>query len=397
MFYYNIFTNTFSNSNITSIESLISTLPQTITTDEDGNYSLMLDDVSNNTVITSMYDNLTTNEEIAEQRSNFVKSIFINYVDISGDKYIDINLLKFDNDTTLRILNKVLILNGNTDLSSNGTPIDTTTEYDITTLNSDSGVYVLLENTNDEITLNYNNGSVTITKRSDGDFNVTQGSITSIKQIGDNVSYNGIYFVLGSVTVSPFTSQSNGILGAICFHKDTPIKTDQGLIKICLLKPGIHTINGKKIKGLSETVSNSNHLILIKKGALGRNKPSRDTKLSNGHKVKFNRKMIKAGKLVRLKGVKRITYDKTFLYNIIMDKYSIIKVNNMFVETLHPLNMMKKLFTNNIFLKLADNSKNRLIDKMNNSNKEKKNKRKLIDYLSRLLYKEQKNKYNFFH
>jgi hypothetical protein len=163
------------------------------------------------------------------------------------------------------------------------------------------------------------------------------------------------------------------------------------------LKPGIHTINGKKIKGISETVSNSNHLILIKKGALGRNKPSRDTKLSNGHKVKFNGKMIKAGKLTHLKGVKRIPYDKTFLYNIIMDRYSIIKVNNMFVETLHPLNMMKKLFTNNIFLKLSDNQKNRLIDKINSLNKEKKNKKKLIDYLSRLLYKEKKNKYNIQH
>lgn len=397
MLKYIIFTNTFSNSNITSIESLISTLPQTIELDEDNNRSIMFNDVSNNTVITDMYDNLTTNEEIAEQRSNFVKSIFIKYVDISGDKYIDINLLNLSSNTILGNLDKVLILNGTTDLSSNGITLDTETEYDITTLNTNNGVYVLLDSSGNEIILTYSLGSVTITKRSDGDFNVKQGSITSIKQIGDLVEYDGIYFILGSVVATSYTSQPNGLIGSICFHKDTPIKTDQGLIKICLLKPGIHTINGKKIKGLSETVSNSNHLILIKKGALGRNKPSRNTKLSNGHKVKINGKMIKAGKLVRLKGVKRITYDKTFLYNIIMDKYSIIKVNNMFVETLHPLNMMKKLFTNNIFLKLADNSKNRLIDKMNNSNKEKKNKRKLIDYLSRLLYKEQKNKYNIQH
>ena len=383
---YIIFTNTFSNSNIATIESLVVSLPQTIELDEDNNYSIMFNDVSNNTTITGMYDNLTTNIEIANQRSNFIKSIFIKYVDTSGDKYVDMNLLNLSSNTILGDLDKVLILNGTTDLSSNGTSINTETEYDITTLNTNNGVYVLLDSSGDEITLTYSSGSVTITKRSDGDFNVKQGVITSIKQIGDVVEYDGIYFILGSVVATSYTSQSNGLIGSICFHKDTPIKTDQGLIKISLLKPGIHTINGKKIEGITQTKSNSNHIILIKKGALGRNKPSRDTKLSNGHKVKFNGKMIKAGKLVHLKGVERIPYDKSFLYNIIMEKYSIIKVNNIFVETLHPLNLFKKIFTNNIFIKLKDNSKHKIINKINKTCKNKK--RKIVDYLQRLFYKE---------
>ena len=61
----------------------------------------------------------------------------------------------------------------------------------------------------------------------------------------------------------------------------------------------------------------------------------------------------------------------------------------MFVETLHPKNMLKKIFTNQIFHKLEKNSKNKFIKEFNGSNSRRK--MNIINFLQNSLKKRKKN------
>ena len=56
--------------------------------------------------------------------------------------------------------------------------------------------------------------------------------------------------------------------------------------------------------------------------------------------------MIEARKIASInKNVTKIKYNKSILYNILLDKHSVIHVNNMVCETLHPDNIIAKLYT----------------------------------------------------
>ena len=54
--------------------------------------------------------------------------------------------------------------------------------------------------------------------------------------------------------------------------------------------------------------------------------------------------MIEAFKIINnFENGKKIKYSGEFLYNILMEKYDIINVNNLICETLHPENTLAKL------------------------------------------------------
>ena len=56
--------------------------------------------------------------------------------------------------------------------------------------------------------------------------------------------------------------------------------------------------------------------------------------------------MVEARNIVAVnKNVTKIPYDKSILYNILLDKHSVVHVNNMVCETLHPDNIIAKLYT----------------------------------------------------
>ena len=85
-------------------------------------------------------------------------------------------------------------------------------------------------------------------------------------------------------------------------------------------------------------------LVLIKKNALSKNIPNKDTIISGFHKVKHNGKLIEAYKLANFyKDIKYIPYNGEVLYNVLMENWEIMKVHNMEVETLHPDNIVAKL------------------------------------------------------
>jgi len=134
----------------------------------------------------------------------------------------------------------------------------------------------------------------------------------------------------------------------ICFPAGTPVTTDQGEINIELIDPDVHTIFNKKIVAITETIMLENNIVCFEKNSLGYNIPNKKTYISNYHGIIHNGKLIQANKFVgRLPGVYYKKYNNEILYNVLMEKHYIIKINNIRVETLNPLNFVAQLYTKN--------------------------------------------------
>jgi uncharacterized delta-60 repeat protein len=148
----------------------------------------------------------------------------------------------------------------------------------------------------------------------------------------------------------------------ICFPAGTPITTDQGEISIELIDPDVHTILNKKIIAITETIMLENNIVCFEKNSLGYNIPNKKTYISNYHGIIYNNKLIQANKFVgRLPGVYYTKYNNEILYNVLMEKHYIIKINNMRVETLNPVNFVAQLYKNNY----TPEEKTKLILEMN--------------------------------
>ena len=130
----------------------------------------------------------------------------------------------------------------------------------------------------------------------------------------------------------------------ICFPKGTPVITNQGEMPIEDIIPGVHTIRGKKITAITCTQPNTEHIVLIKKHALGKNVPCASTQISNHHRVFYKGKMVKASDLVNMcEGVIKTPYNGETLYNVVMRKHDKMMINNLICETLHPDNVMARI------------------------------------------------------
>jgi len=154
------------------------------------------------------------------------------------------------------------------------------------------------------------------------------------------------------------------LVSNICFVGGTLVNTDQCIIEIDKLVPGIHTINNKRITHLTKTYLADDKIILIKRNALGANIPDQDTRLSGFHKVEYNGLIYEAYKLCGLlKNVKLIKYNNEAMYNIMMDKWELVCIHNMIVETLDPNNIIAKLYRTT----LSENKKQSLIKEISNA------------------------------
>ena len=148
----------------------------------------------------------------------------------------------------------------------------------------------------------------------------------------------------------------------ICFPAGTPVTTDQGEISIELIDPDVHTILNKKIIAITQTIMLENNIVCFEKNSLGYNIPNKKTYISKYHCLKYNNKLIEAYKFVgRIKGVYYEKYNGELLYNILMEKHYIIRVNNLKVETLNPKNFVAHLYTNDY----TDEEKTKIILEMN--------------------------------
>jgi len=120
-----------------------------------------------------------------------------------------------------------------------------------------------------------------------------------------------------------------------CFPPGENVHTDQGLILIEKLIPGEHTIHGNKIVDVTYKTSPNARLVLLPMGIISENVPNKDTLITTTHLVLYNGQMRPASDIP---GKKYHPYVGEPLYNVLMEKYDMMKVNNMTVETLHPKN-----------------------------------------------------------
>ena len=155
---------------------------------------------------------------------------------------------------------------------------------------------------------------------------------------------NGPYLYITDSFWAPIISRFDlPYNGEICFPKGTPIQTDQGIIAIHKINPKIHTINNKKIVYITKSVTKDEYLVCFKKDSLGQDYPSADTTMSKEHKLFHKGTMKEAQELIN-ENIYKVNYNGEILYNILMEEHSKVVVNNLICETLHPDNLIAKLY-----------------------------------------------------
>jgi hypothetical protein len=136
-------------------------------------------------------------------------------------------------------------------------------------------------------------------------------------------------------------------LGNVCFPAGTKIYTDQGIINIENIIPNFNTIRNNMVIGITQTYLTDNFVILIKKDSLYPNVPNRDTLISKNHKIFYKGNMYTAYDLSKfITGISKVKYNNYPMYNVILDKYEYMNVNNLIAETLEPNNPIAFFFIN---------------------------------------------------
>ena len=135
-------------------------------------------------------------------------------------------------------------------------------------------------------------------------------------------------------------------LSNICFPAGTPITTDQGIVPIEQLDLKKHTIGRQVIKHITQTRTLDKYLIRFNKHALDHNCPNQTTIMSKDHQIEFEGRLVPAYRLLDFSDqVKKVKYNGEILYNVLLAKHSVMTVNNMRCETLHPDNVIAKIYT----------------------------------------------------
>jgi uncharacterized membrane protein len=150
----------------------------------------------------------------------------------------------------------------------------------------------------------------------------------------------------------------------ICFPAGTPIKTDQGIVNIDLLDKYRHTINKHTILHITRTTTLDKYLIKFEKNALNRNCPSQKTIMTKDHLLEFQGRMVPAYRFLDYSDqVKKVKYNGEVLYNVLLAQHGKMEVNNLVCETLHPENIIAKLYTANY----TDDERTAIVSQLNNS------------------------------
>jgi len=78
----------------------------------------------------------------------------------------------------------------------------------------------------------------------------------------------------------------------------------------------------------------------------------------------YQDKLVPAYKFLNISGeIKRVKYNRETLYNVLQESYSTMNVNNLICETLHPDNLIAKIYKN----RFTDEYNDRIIYIMNDS------------------------------
>ena len=173
-------------------------------------------------------------------------------------------------------------------------------------------------------------------------WNVNAGAVFTnmIQNTPANSTLRG-YFSYPTPLYDEFTGTR---LGDICFLGDTKVDTDQGKIRFDKLTTK-NTINGNKIKQIIRVINADDNMIFIKKHSLGYNIPNQNTYISRNHgiilqdvhAIKNNLiNLVRARELINNQTITEIMRKNDLLYNVLLEKYSYMIINNMMCETLNP-------------------------------------------------------------
>lgn len=209
--------------------------------------------------------------------------------------------------------------------------------YDSITVNNSTGVISTTSSTSP--------GVYTITIRNTGSYNTTLYVLTVIGSIIPNVP--------------------------ICFPAGTLVLTDQGEVSIEKIRKEVHTILGKEIVAVTESIPLDSYLICIEKDSFAPNVPNRKTLISKDHKIKYCGSGSGSGSGVAMvpaelltfshSTIYKIPYHKQTLYNVLLNEHSIMSVHNLTVETLHPNNYLAKIYAG----QFSANQRNELVKRLN--------------------------------
>jgi len=174
---------------------------------------------------------------------------------------------------------------------------------------------------------------------------------------GETIEYTPNLNFFGTDIITYTANDDNGgetdgyvtLISEICFTSDALVLTDQGYIQIDQIDINKHTVHNQRIVAVTKTINKSPYLICIKKSALGENVPSQDTTMSKDHMLYYKEGKINANRLEELEtNVCKVENTKSILYNVLLESYANMTVNNMMVETLHPDNIIAKMAIWNI-------------------------------------------------
>jgi hypothetical protein len=186
---------------------------------------------------------------------------------------------------------------------------------------------------------------------SDGSFSYTS-SDTQVATISGNLC---TALSIGTTTITANQSESSNYysgqissilrISNICFPAGTPIYTDQGVVNIEKINTNINTIDNKKIVAITQIYSTDDFLVCFEKNSLGNNIPSQKTIISKYHGIYYNGELRRAYTFIKKnENVNKIEYTGEILYNVLMEEYYKININNMICETLDPTNDIAKTY-----------------------------------------------------
>jgi surface protein len=176
---------------------------------------------------------------------------------------------------------------------------------------------------------------------------ITSGIVTGPNYINNNLIYNEWlkYFTVSELNDAGLYLQSMPIISNICFPAGTPIQTDQGVLPIEHIDVRKNTIGQKAIRHITQTVTLDQYLICFEKNSVARNVPTKRTLMTKDHQLLFNGQLVPAERFLNFsREVKKVKYSGEILYNVLMDTHNTMTVNGLQCETLHPENLIAKLY-----------------------------------------------------
>jgi hypothetical protein len=190
--------------------------------------------------------------------------------------------------------------------------------------------------------------------------------------------YGGVWY---SSDPTPTPTPTPTPISNICFPAGTPIQTDQGILPIEKLDKTVHTIRGLPILHVTRTVTLDKYLIAFAPHSIGRHIPTARTIMTKDHQIEFEGRLAPAERFLDYsREIKKVKYNGEVLYNVLLPTHSRMNVNGLVCETLHPENIIAKLYTK----RYSEAERNAMIGELNTSlhNKNFKQYKKVVNYLT---------------